>query len=92
MRERLVTRTIITRNHTVIGINKEDMKTVKMIIVTTGIIPEKEVTKACEKACELHNMLFTAIVAVEETEKLYGMTEAEFVRNAKELPARTATE
>lgn len=91
-RERMVTRTIESFNHTVIGIDKNDMKTVKTLIVTTGIMSDKDVEKSCRTACENENLLFTAIVNTEKSEKLYGMTENEFMQFARELPPRGATE
>lgn len=87
-RERLVTRTIESHKYTLLGVKRDAMTETSTITITTGITTEKELKKMCISECENAGLLFTTIIASEVVEKLYGMSEVEFMKYAKELPPR----
>ena len=93
-KEKMVTRTMTTSVIAIMGIDMEtaSVKTVEISIAgTIDTTDEKQVNAIKEKVTT--DSFKPAMVTVKETiEKLYGMTETDFLKYAKELPARTKTE
>ena len=92
-RERMVTRTVVAVNYTVMVVNITD-RSVHDLLIT---IPSGDILtdKAREKAIKerlTENQMFVSITGETTTETLYGMTEQEFIKLAKVLPPRTKTE
>lgn len=87
-----VTRTIITTNAKILCVNTET-KAVEEIEVT---IPRtykdgEDILKYLKKVnYDFENKKPVSVTSYDTVEKLYGMTEEEFVKLAKELPPRTA--
>ena len=93
-KEKMVTRTMTTSVIAIMGIDMETatVKTVEISIAgTIDTADEKQVNAIKEKVTT--DSFKPAMISVKETiEKLYGMTETDFLKYAKELPARTKTE
>ena len=92
-RERMITRTVISTNYTVMVVNMES-KSVESITIA---IPSGDTLtdKAREKAIKSmlpDGKMFVSITGETTSETLYGMTEQEFIRLAKVLPPRTKAE
>ena len=93
MRERMITRTVITVNYNIMVVDPES-KTVENITVSIpsgDTMTEKNRDKAI-KASIPDGKLFVQVVAQNTSEVLYGMPESEFIRLARVLPPRTKTE
>ena len=93
MRERMITRTVITVNYDIMVVDPVS-KTVDNITVpipSGDVMTEKNRDKAI-KASIPDGKLFVQVVSQNTTEVLYGMPESEFIRLAKVLPPRTKTE
>ena len=93
MRERLITRTVITVNYDIMVVDT-DSKTVETLTVA---IPSGDTLtdKAREKAIRAmlpNGKMFVSITGETTTETLYGMSEQEFIKLARVLPPRTKTE
>ena len=89
MRTKMVTRTIYTTNYVVLAVNL-DTKAVETLTVT---IPSADSISAKKLPSVIESNLpsgykFVMVESQTVTESLYGMTEAEFLKYAKELPAR----
>jgi hypothetical protein len=92
-RERMVTRTVVSQELTIMTVNMES-KTVENITVSLpsgDTLTEKAREKAI-KAMLPENNTFVQVISSELKETLYGMTEQEFIRIAKVLPPRTKAE
>ena len=93
MRERMITRTVITVNYGVMVVDSVS-KTVDNITVSIpsgDVMTEKNRDKAI-KASIPDGKLFVQVVSQNTTEVLYGMPESEFIRLARVLPPRTKAE
>lgn len=90
MREPMVTRTIVTTKVVVLGM---DIKTCepgnKVFILPRTYKDDKAIMKELDKRTEEENFKCVKICSTEIIETLYGMTESDFIRVAKELPPRT---
>lgn len=102
MKESMVTRTIITTEATCLCLNTETaepfnvrvtvprtykdnevlLKAVKKVVQTTGITDPDGNTYFGEP------IVVAKVIDTTEVETLYGMTETEFLANAKQLPPR----
>lgn len=61
----------------------------KVFILPRTYKDDKTIMKELDKRTEEENFKCLKICSTEVIETLYGMTEAEFIRVAKELPSRT---
>ena len=102
MKESMVTRTIITTEVTCLCLNTETaepfnarvtvprtykdnealLKAVKKVLETTGITDPNGITYTGDP------IVVAKVIDFTEVETLYGMTETEFLTNAKQLPPR----
>lgn len=90
MREPMVTRTIVTTKVVALGMDIETCEPGnKVFILPRTYKDDKAIMKELDKRTEEENFKCVKVVDTEVIETLYGMTEAEFVRVAKELPSRT---
>ncbi len=85
----MVTRTIPTTYVTIFCVNTEDRSTFEQSITLPRTYKdEAKLMKAVENALAGEPIKAVSIVSYEVKEKLYGMTEQEFIKNAKVLPPR----
>lgn len=94
-KEKLITRTIITTKVNAKFFNLKDEAVFNSEVIYTGKLDEKEAKKACMETIENNpncGYTFIKINYLETIEKLYGVTESEFMAIAKELPPRKANE
>lgn len=94
-REKLITRTIVSTiaNCKVFLINLGAI--VDEDVTFTGKLDGKELENACRNYYDNDNsnsIKFIMVNSVETVEKLYGVTEKDFMAIAKELPPRKANE
>lgn len=90
MREPMVTRTIVTTKVVALGMDIETCEPGnKVFILPRTYKDDKAIMKELDKRTEEENFKCVKICSTEIIETLYGMTEAEFIRVAKELPSRT---
>ena len=87
---RMVTRTIITTKATALCLNLETAEPYNETITLSGVFKsKKDVLKAFSKVYDEEDVKkAVSIVDYKEEETLYGMTEQEFLENAKVLPKR----
>lgn len=91
-RERMVTRTISFTEVTVISMNLETVQPMTEVIKIAGVFDnEKVLLKKLKKRYETDLYKIVAITGTTVIEKLYGMTEEDFIEYAKELPPRSQT-
>lgn len=90
MREPMVTRTIVTTKVVALGMDIETREPGnKVFILPRTYKDDKAIMKELDKRTEEENFKCAKICSTEIIETLYGMTEAEFIRVAKELPPRS---
>lgn len=92
-RERMVTRTIEALNVEIMGINTTNnvVSNVRYHFVGYNFKNDEQILKVA-KAETTGTFIPVRIVSTYKTEKLYGMSEADFIKYAKELPPRTKAE
>ena len=92
-RERMVTRTVVTVNYTVMVVDtgSNTVENVTVSIPSGDALTDKAKDKAI-KASLPEGKLFVQVVSQTTTEVLYGMSESDFIRLAKVLPPRTQVE
>ena len=92
-RERMVTRTITTNIFTVIAVNMETL-TVERVEVSASVEVDtiEKAEKYFRKNWNIDGFSFAKVESVNKIEKLFGMSEADFMRYAHELPPRTTNE
>ena len=89
-RERQVTRTINTIEVTAICMNIEKMETSEKVLNLTGDTPTTaQAEKQLKKLYETDTFKVVAVKDIKVSEKLYGMSEVEFLQYAKELDPDT---
>lgn len=94
-KEKLITRTISTTKVDAKFFNLKDEVVFNSEMTFTGKLDEKEAKKACLDVIENNpscGYTFIKINYLENIEKLYGVTESEFMAIAKELPPRKVNE
>ncbi|MBO7733467.1 MAG: hypothetical protein J6S67_12960 [Methanobrevibacter sp.] len=94
-REKLITRTIISTKVNAKFFNLADEVVFNSEVTFTGKLDEKDAKKACMETIENNpscGYTFIKINNLETIEKLYGVTESEFMAIAKELPPRKNNE
>ena len=90
MREPMVTRTITTTKVVALGMDIETCEPGnKVFILPRTYKDDKAIMKELDKRTEEENFKCVKICSTEIIETLYGMTEAEFIRVAKELLPRS---
>ena len=94
MREKMVTRTIATANVEVMvcDVNTASTDTIKVTTAPMKQYDEAKLLKRIKKEIETDSLKAVAIVDYEEVEKLYGMTESQFIEMAQILPPRQTQE
>ena len=94
MREKMVTRTIATANVEVMvcDVNTASTDTIKVTTAPMKQYDEAKLLKRIKKEIETDSLKAVAIVSYEEEEKLYGMTETQFIEMAQVLPPRQTQE
>ena len=90
MREKMVTRTIATANVEVMVCDVNTASTDTIMVTTKPMTDHNKLLKRIKKDVETESLKVVAIVSYEEEEKLYGMTESQFIEMAKVLPPRQA--
>lgn len=86
----MVTRTIKTTHATLMCVDTETAEVFnKDVILPRTFEDENAILKAAKKVHETGTCKVVAVVATEVNETLYGMSEADFIANAKPLPPRT---
>ena len=89
-RERQVTRTINSINITAICMDIDTMETSEKTLVLTGDTPSNDqALKQLKKLYETDNFKVVAVKDIKVTEKLFGMSEIEFLKYATELDTET---
>lgn len=89
----MVTRTIPTTVVHLFCVNTEDRTTFEQSITLPRTYKdEQKMMKAVEKTLECEPVKAVSILGYEVKETLYGMTETEFIQNAKVLPPREKKE
>ena len=92
-REKMVTRTIVSFEVKVLGINLVDGTAVTSEYEISGNFKDNaDMLKFIKKNYDNEQLVNATIASVETKEKLFGMSEAEFMKYAKELPPRKAQE
>lgn len=87
-RQRMVTRTVEVNKFSVMTLNIESAE-VRTIDYTLGALDKNaDVMKILKKAYETDTLKLCAITEHTSETLLYGMTEEDFIANAKILPAR----
>lgn len=90
-RERMVTRTIETTNAKVLCMNIQSGTPCEKDVVLAGTFKdEKSLMKAVSKAVDNDTEKAVHVKTATEVQTLYGMTEADFIKLAKVMPAREA--
>lgn len=89
MREQLVTRTFKTTKATVLMLDTVSCEPHNETVILPRTYKDVEaVLKATKKLVETEEDKVVKVVDVQEIEQLYGMSEVDFIKYAKELPAR----
>lgn len=88
-REKMVTRTIGSTEITVLALNLKTREVTEVTFTVPGLVESgtKELKKIQDSKSTSEVSYVTALKC-EYKEKLYGMTEEEFLKYAKELPPR----
>lgn len=90
MRKPMVTRTIISTAVTALCVNPQTAETFEQEFTLTGKIVDKD--KALKISSKLYNTddcTLVAIRSLKEVNELYGMGEADFIKEAKILDPKT---
>ncbi len=92
-RKRMVTRTIITTEVNYLGVNIETQEVIKNTVTLNGSYSsEKLALKELKNELETDVIKIVSIVGLNSIEKLYGLSELEFISYAKELDQETRKE
>lgn len=92
-RERMVTRTITTNIFTVIAVKMETLTVERMEIpASVEVDTIEKAEKYFRKNWAVDGYSFAKVESVNKIEKLFGMSETDFMRYAHELPPRTTNE
>ena len=92
-RERMVTRTIVSVEYTVLVVDMTSLKaeTISVTIPSADTMTDKARDKAIKENIPT-GKTFTTVMDSKKVEELYGMTEVEFMKMAKKLPPRNTAE
>ena len=90
-RERMVTRTVIATEVNALCLNIETAEPFNKDVTLSGTFKDKKaLEKAAKKVIDTDTVKCVSIVAYNEKETLYGMTEQQFIELAKVLLPRDA--
>ena len=93
MKERMITRTVVTTVYQVLAVelSKKEVETVEVRIASADSISKKNLEEVIKKSMPTG---FAYVQTISETkeETLYGMLEDDFIRLAKVLPPRGTKE
>ena len=88
-RVRMVTRTIESNEYSVMVVVGTEVKTVTVTLGNTSDLKPEKIEKEIKAKLTAENLgLFVQITGHNKIEKLFGMSETEFLKYAKELPER----
>ena len=89
MRERMITRTVVATEYVcmVVDANTKTVENITVSIPSVEGMTKKHLDEAIRNAVPSEK-LFVQVLSEKKVETLYGMTEQEFIRLAKVLPAR----
>lgn len=90
-RERMVTRTVSETTVTVMCVNVTTAEMENKVYTLGQVSNQSDALKALKKLYETDTFKLVAVVSMEVTEQLYGMTEVEFIKLARKLPPRSTT-
>lgn len=86
----MVTRTIVTTKATVMVVNITQGETeTRTVTLPRTYKDDKTLLKQCAKVIDNEETKVVTVLASEEVETLYGMTEQQFIETAQVLPPRT---
>ena len=89
-RERMVTRTINEYQINALCVDTLKVELSEQSVKLTGEYKdESEILETLQNRYNLDNFKVVSVKSVTIVEKLYGMSELDFIRYAKELPPRT---
>lgn len=89
-RKPMVTRTIVTTKVTVLTLDTTTCEPGNVTVVIPRTYKDDEkMLKAVRPLVEIGDVKAVSIVSAEEVEELYGMSEQEFISNAKKLDKET---
>ena len=89
----MITRTITVVKYELMVVNMDTLKVeYENVEIANADTMTEKVRDAILKSSVKSNQKFVQIMDCEKTEKLYGMTEDEFLKCAEELPPRLAKE
>ena len=90
MRVRMVTRTVEQNIFSVmVVVGGKNVETVNVTLGNITGLPQKKVDELVKAQVEKENLgLFVQITGCEKKEKLFGMSETDFLKYAQELPER----
>ncbi len=90
-RERMVTRTVSETTVTVMCVNVTTAEMENKVYTLGQVSNQSDALKALKKLYETDTFKLVAVVSMNVTEQLYGMTEVEFIKLARKLPPRSTT-
>lgn len=91
-RKPMITRTVITTKATVLCVNTVAEETVTQVVeVPRTYTDDKKLLNAVKGALD-DTIIPVKVILTETVETLYGMTEQDFIMNAKKLPPRPKTD
>ena len=82
MRERMVTRTIVSTKVIAFVANKETGETGKKVYTISGSLDEQAAEKYLRKKYETPLFKICYVISVETVEQIYGMSETDFIAHA----------
>ena len=89
MKEKMITRTVVTTEVKVMGIVVAEAKTITSEFTLVGSFKDNDdILKYIKATYEDGTIVYAMVIEVTEQETLYGMTESEFMAHAKQLPPR----
>ena len=93
MKERMITRTVTTNICSVVAVNTESMTVEKLSIpATVEYDTVEKAEKYFRKNWKIDGLAFAKVESITKEEKLFGMSEIDFIKYAKELPPRGTKE
>ena len=93
MKERMITRTVVTNICNVVAVNMENMTVEKLSIpATVEYDTVEKADKYFRKNWNVTGLAFAKVESITKEEKLYGMSEIDFIKYARELPPRGTKE
>ncbi|MBO7697000.1 MAG: hypothetical protein J6T10_30590 [Methanobrevibacter sp.] len=91
MRERMVTRTIRTAKLCVLMCDTVNEKIIENYVSISAEIPEEKMLKYLAKNCPVENCVYISVKSKVIEEKIYGLSEVDFMKYAVEMDKRYLT-